>query len=299
VDLLTYVLPGIVILAGLIIFFGSFFTVRSQTVVLIERFGKFSRVANAGLNFKLPIMETARTLSLATFQLDGKIETKTKDNVFVALPVSIQYRVIDHPEAIRSAFYKLVNPKQQIESYLYNILLSHIPETDLDDVFTSQPAIAKRATDELSSEMKDFGYEIVKVLITDVVVDDSVAKAMNRINAEQRNKVANQAQGEAEYVLKVKQAEADAEVRRLQGVGIAQERQAIADGWSKAITDLGQGGHMTDKEAAFLLMFTNYTDMMSRVGESKNTTMVFMPSGPQSITDFQQALTNAQLAMEK
>lgn len=176
---------------------GSFFSVRTQTAAGVERFGKFQRVAEPGLNFKLPFVEAKNEVSLVTFQLEGSIETKTKDNVFVQLPVKVQYRIIDTPQSIKDAYYKLANPKSQIESYLYNILLGHILETTLDDVFLNQPAIAQRATVELSAEMKDFGYEIVKVLITDIIPNEGVKTAMNRINEQTQLAVTNQAQGDA------------------------------------------------------------------------------------------------------
>jgi regulator of protease activity HflC (stomatin/prohibitin superfamily) len=291
---------GVVLLVVAIIVIRSFaFTVRTQTAAVVEKFGKFNRVANAGLNFKLPFVETARNISLVTYQLEGSIETKTQDNVFVQLPVKVQYRVIDTSESIRDAYYKLANPQAQIESYLYNILLGHIPDTTLDQIFLTQPAIAQRATTELSAEMKDFGYEIVKVLITDIVPDEGVKAAMNRINAETRNAAANKAQGDAEYILKVRQAEADAEVKRLEGVGVAQEREAIAVGWTESIKKLQQDTSMTDAEASFLLLFTNWTDMLRSVGGSTNSTMVFMPSGPEGMQTFQQTMTNALLAAAK
>jgi regulator of protease activity HflC (stomatin/prohibitin superfamily) len=289
---------GLIFLAicALILLKSCAFTVRTQTAVIVEKFGKFNRVAGPGLNFKMPFVETIRTISLVTYQLEGSIETKTQDNVFVQLPVKVQYRVIDTPDSIRNAYYKLATPQTQIESYLYNILLGHIPDTTLDQIFLTQPAIAQRATAELSAEMKDFGYEIVKVLITDIIPDVGVKTAMNRINAETRNAAANKAQGDAEYILKVRQAEADAEVKRLEGVGVAQEREAIAAGWTESIKKLQADTAMTDSEAAFLLLFTNWTDMLREVGGSTNSTMVFMPSGPEGLQNFQQTMTNAMLA---
>lgn len=290
-----YILLAVVAIFAIATVFSAAFTVRTQSAAIVEKFGKFSRVATPGLNFKLPFVETSRSVSLETFQLDGKIETKTKDNVFVDLPVAVQYRVIDSPEGIRNAYYKLSNPKAQIESYLYNILLGHIPETTLDEIFLTQPAIAARATMELSGEMKDFGYEIVKVLITDIIPDEGVKSAMNRINEETRNADANKAQGDAEYILKVRQAEADAEVKRLEGVGVAKEREAIADGWAESIKKVKADTALDDTAATFLLLFTNWTDMMREVGGSKNSTMVFMPSGPEGLQNFQQIMTNAML----
>ena len=296
VDFLLYVFLAVLAILIISTILGSFFSVRTQTAAVIERFGKFSRVAEPGLNFKLPFVEAKHEVSLVTFQLEGSIETKTKDNVFVQLPVKVQYRIIDTPQSIKDAYYKLANPKSQIESYLYNILLGHIPETSLDDVFSNQPAIAQRATTELSAEMKDFGYEIVKVLITDIIPNEGVKTAMNRINEQTRLAVANQAQGDAEYILKVRQAEADAEVKRLEGVGVAQERSAIAQGWEEAITKVKQGTDLDDVGASFLLLFTNWTDMLRVVGGSTNSTMVFMPAGPEGLENFQATMTNALLA---
>lgn len=297
IDLASVAMVAVAILVMICVMtlFSSFFTVKTQTAAVVERFGKFNRIAHAGLNFKLPFIEASHTVLLNVQQLNGTIETKTQDNVFVELPVAVQYQVKDSPESIQNAFYRLANPKSQIESYLYNILLAHIPDTSLDEVFTTQPIIAARATKELGDEMIPFGYEIVKVLITDIVPDDGVKNAMNRINAESRNAQANKAQGDAEYILKVRQAEADAEVKRLEGVGIAKEREAIAEGWARSIADVKADTKLSDEQATFLLLFTNWTDMMREVGKGDNSTMVFMPSGPDGLTGFQTLLTNAML----
>jgi regulator of protease activity HflC (stomatin/prohibitin superfamily) len=273
----------------------SVFTVRTQTVAIIERFGKYTRVATAGFNITNPFFETTREVSLETLQLEGSIQTKTKDNVFVTLPVTVQYSVGQTDDEIRNAYYKLSRPQSQMTAYLNNILLGHIPSMDLDELFISQVQVSKRATDELSAEMQPFGYQIVKVLITDIKPDPGVVAAMNRINEETRNLAANKAQGDAEYVLKVRQAEADAEVKRLEGVGVAQERMAIADGWEESIKKIKAGTNLDDNAATGMLLFTNYTDAMKSIGESKNTTMVFLPSSPDAISSFQSALTNALL----
>lgn len=296
VGLVALILLAVLVIVAISTIASAAFTVRTQHAAIVEKFGKFQRVAEAGLSFKLPFVESVRVISLETFQLDGKIETKTKDNVFVELPVSVQYRVIDRPQQIADSYYKLTNTKAQIESYLYNILLAHIPETDLDEVFLTQPQIAARATKELSDEMLPFGYEIVKVLITDIVPDAGVRSAMNRINEMNRLAVANKAQGDAEYILKVRQAEGDAEVMRQTGLGIASERNAIADGLAEAIEKIAKGTSMSETAAMGILLFTNWTAMLKEVGSTKNSTMVFMPSGPEAITNFQETLNTALLA---
>jgi len=271
--------------------FGSFYTVPTQEAAVVARFGKFSHVARPGLNFKRPFVDSVELVSLATYQIDDTIETKTKDNVFVTLPVSCQWQVGSSDQAIQDYHYKLTNNKQ-ISSYLSNILLGHIPELDLDTLFTSQQQVSDRASKELEDQMSKFGVEITKVMITDIEPDAGVVKAMNSINEQTRLAVANKAQGDAEYILKVRQAEADAEVKRLEGVGVASEREAIA---AESIAKVKSDTDLGDQEATFLLLFTNWTDMMSKVGTSDNTTMVFMPSGPEGLTQFHQTMTNAQL----
>ena len=280
---------------GIVTLLCSVYTVSTYKAGVIERFGKFIGVAKPGLNFRMPFIDSVYEVNLATLQLTGNIETKTKDNVFVELPVTVQYCIGQSEEDIQNAYYKLSQPKAQIEAYLYNILLGHIPEMDLDDLFTSQSSVSLRATKELSDEMKQFGYLIVKVLITDIIPDDGVVTAMNRINEETRNAVANKAQGDAEYILKVRQAEADAEVKRLEGVGVANERKALAEGWEEAIEKIKGSTTLTDQGICNLLLYTNYTDMMAKIGSSDNSTLVFMPSGPEGLKDFQRTMTNALL----
>jgi regulator of protease activity HflC (stomatin/prohibitin superfamily) len=291
-------ITGLLVVVVLSVLFGSFFSVKTQTAVLVERFGKFHRVARAGLNFKLPFVETKHLVGLATYELDGKIDTKTKDNVFVSLPVSVQWHVGEKDEAIQAYYYKLTNTKQ-ISSFLYNILLGHIPGLDLDELFVSQQAVSDKVSMELEAQMVSFGIEILKVMITDIVPDEGVVKAMNSINEQTRLAVANKAQGDAEYILKVRQAEADAEVKRLEGVGVANERKAIAEGWEESIKKIKEGTDLSDVAATFLLLFTNWTDMLREVGSSKNSTMVFMPSGPDGLQNFQSTMTNALLAAKK
>jgi regulator of protease activity HflC (stomatin/prohibitin superfamily) len=281
-----------------IMFFGSFFTVQTQTARVVERFGKFNRIARPGLNFKLPFIEGTEEVDLATFQLDAKIETKTKDNVFVGLPITAQWRVGESDDSIQAYHYKLTN-HAQITSYLENILLGHVPDMDLDELFVSQQAVSDRASKELETQMACFGIEIVKVMITDISPDEGVVKAMNSINEQTRLAVANKAQGDAEYILKVRQAEADAEVKRLAGVGVAKEREAIAEGWEESIKKIQEATDMDDASATFLLLFTNWTDMLREVGSSDNSTMVFMPSGPDGLQNFQSTMTNALLAAHK
>jgi regulator of protease activity HflC (stomatin/prohibitin superfamily) len=209
--------------------FGSFFTVETAQVAIVQRLGKFSRVAGPGLNWKTPLIEAVvQRMSMKVQQFDVKVETKTQDNVFVQIPVSIQYKVI--PESVEAAFYKLTDPVKQIESMVYNVVLGHVPKMKLDDTFLNQAAIANDLRDSLDGSMKEYGYSIVKVLISDIVPDQKVKTAMNDINAAQREREATVSRAETNKLLLVKQAEAEAESKRLQGEGIANQRKAIIIG---------------------------------------------------------------------
>ncbi len=228
-DVLIWTFYTIFLFILLSLVLGSFFTVSTAQVAVITRFGKFLRVAEPGLNWKWPIIDTiAGKVSLRVNQITLTMETKTKDNVFVTIPISVQNKV--RPDKVFDAFYKLANPVEQIQSYVEQVILGHVPGMTLDEVFASQSGIAAAVKQELDVDMAAFGYEIVNVLVTDIVPDAKVKSAMNDINAAQREQVAAAARGEAEKILVVKKAEAEAESKALQGQGIANQRKAIIEG---------------------------------------------------------------------
>ena len=228
-DQLFWIPVAVGVFIVLYLIFGSFFTVRTAEVAVITRFGKFLRVAEPGLNWKRPFFDSVTGIvSLRVNQITLTMETKTKDNVFVTIPISVQNRV--RPEKVYDAYYKLSDPVAQIKSYVEQVILGHVPGMTLDEVFATQSSIAAAVKQELDADMALFGYEIVNVLVTDIVPDAKVKSAMNDINAAQREQVAANARGEAEKILVVKKAEAEAESKALQGQGIANQRKAIIEG---------------------------------------------------------------------
>jgi regulator of protease activity HflC (stomatin/prohibitin superfamily) len=235
----VFLIPvGALALIVLIVFLSSFFTVNTAEVAVITRFGKFLRVADPGLNWKRPFFDSvAGLVSLRVNQISLTMETKTKDNVFVTIPISVQNRV--RPEKVYDAYYKLADPTAQIKSYVEQVILGHVPGMTLDEVFASQSSIAAAVKQELDADMATFGFEIVNVLVTDIVPDQKVKSAMNDINAAQREQVAANARGEAEKILVVKKAEAEAESKALQGQGdhrgLAGLHRAIPEGGGRRI----------------------------------------------------------------
>ena len=241
------VLGAIVVILVLGVFFGSFFTVEQAHAGIVQRLGKFSRIAPPGLNFKMPYLDTVvANLTLQVQQLDVKVETKTKDNVFVQIPISVQYKVT--PEKVYDAFYKLSDPIKQIESFVYNVILGHVPKMTLDETFDQQAQIAIDVKNNLDTSMQEFGYSIVKSLITDLVPDEKVKAAMNDINAAAREREATVSRAETEKLLLVKKAEADAESKRLQGEGIANQRKAIIEGLRDSVAKFSGVGRRRHAE---------------------------------------------------
>lgn len=278
---------------------GSFFTVDTAQVAVITRFGRFLRVAEPGLNWKLPFLDhVAGLVSLRVGQITLTMETKTKDNVFVTIPISVQNRV--RPEKVYDAFYKLSNPVEQIQSYVEQVILGHVPGMTLDEVFASQSGIAAAVKKELDADMAGFGYEIVNVLVTDIVPDAKVKSAMNDINAAQREQVAANARGEAEKILVVKKAEAEAESKALQGQGIANQRKAIIEGLQGSIEQFQKVvGDVSTSEVMQLVLVTQYFDTLKSIGESDKTNTLFLSHSPASVTEISNQILQSMLVAER
>jgi regulator of protease activity HflC (stomatin/prohibitin superfamily) len=286
------IVAAVIALLVLFTVLGSFFTIQTQQAAVIQRFGKFLRVATAGLNFKAPWIDNIVALvDLRIQQFSAIIETKTKDNVFVKIPVNVQYFII--PESVENAFYKLSNPKAQIESYVYNVILGHVPGMILDDVFLQQAEIAVDVKTQLEASMQPFGYGISKVLITDVIPDDRVKASMNSINAALRDQEAAKAQGEAKRILMVAQAEAEKQAKILQGEGIAGEREAVAKGLEKSILEIkGAVPGVSETDVLAILALTQHYDTLKAIGASDHTNTILVPHTPDAVGALMAQLRN-------
>ncbi len=298
-DLFLVVLLAALAILALTLILGSFFTVNTAQVAIITRFGKFLRVADAGLNWKTPYFDSVTGLvSLRVNQINLTMETKTKDNVFVTIPISVQNRV--RPEKVFDAFYKLSDPVAQIKSYVEQVILGHVPSMTLDEVFASQSSIAAAVKQELDADMAAFGYEIVNVLVTDIVPDAKVKSAMNDINAAQREQVAATARGEADKILVVKKAEAEAESKALQGQGIANQRKAIVEGLQVSIEQFQKAVEgATSRDVMQLVLVTQYFDTLKSIGESDKTNTLFLAHSPGAVKEVSDQILESMLVAQK
>ena len=263
-----------------ILLFGIFFIVKQQSAAIVERFGRFIGVRHSGLQLKIPIVDRiAGRVSLRVQQLDVVVETKTKDDVFVKIKVSVQYKVIK--DNVCDAFYKLDFPQDQITCYVFDVVRAEVPKMILDDVFEKKDDVAIAVKTELNDAMVNYGFDIIKTLVTDIDPDSQVKDSMNRINASEREKVAAQFEGDAQRILIVERAKAEAESKRLQGQGIADQRREIARGLEDSVKVLN-GVNINSQEASALIVVTQHYDTLQSVGSASNSNLILMPNSPQA-----------------
>ncbi|OGG62439.1 protease [Candidatus Kaiserbacteria bacterium RIFCSPHIGHO2_02_FULL_49_34] len=295
-DIVLSVIVGLVLLATLYL---SFFTVDQQTVAVVQRFGKFARSATPGLSFKLPWIDwVAGTVNLRVQQLNVKVETKTEDNVFVQFMVSVQYFIM--PTKVYEAFYKLDDPEKQITSFVFDVVRARVPSIKLDDIFAKKDEIADAVKLELEGVMDDFGYGIVKALVTDIDPDAKVKESMNEINAAQRMRMAASEKGEADRILKVKAAEAEATSKALQGKGIADQRKAIIDGLRESVTEFEQAvPGATAQDVMNLVLMTQYFDTLKDVAGSSQSNTILIPHSPGALSDLAAQMRNAMITADQ
>ena len=280
---------------------GSLFLVKQKNAFIIERLGKFNKVSKAGLNFKIPILDSiAGHVNLRVRELPVEVETKTKDDVFVKIVVSVQFFVIDNLEGIKDSFYELNNPEQQIQSYVFDSIRSEVPLMELDDVFAEKEKIAFAIKNELSDTMRQFGFDFIKALVTDIDPDAKVKHSMNEINAAKRLKEAAKEEAGAEKIRVVAAAEADAESKRLVGEGIAKQRIAIANGLKESVEEvkLAMEDHVTSQDVMNMLFMTQHYETVSKLAENNSST-IFMPYSPDNVGDLQMQIQSSLIAVDE
>ncbi len=291
-------IPTIVwIIPVILIILSGLFIVKQQTAAVVERFGKFNSIRHAGLNFKVPIVDRiAGRISLKIQQLDVIVETKTQDDVFVHLKISVQFQV--QQEHVYNAFYKLQNPHEQITAFIFDTVRAEVPKLILDDVFVKKEEIALAIQRELKDAMLNYGYDIIKALVTDIDPDEKVKIAMNRINAAQREKVAAQYEGDAQRILIVERAKAEAESKRLQGKGIADQRREIAKGLEESVKVLDNAG-INSQEASALIVITQHYDTLQSVGSETNSNLILLPNSPNAASNLLNDMVTSLVAANK
>ena len=288
-------------IALFIVLRGTFYLVTQTQAVIIERLGKFHKVSKAGFHLKIPLIDSiSGNLNLRVRELPVEVETKTKDDVFVRIVVSVQFFVIASEDGIKASFYELNNPEQQIQSYVFDSIRSEVPLMELDDVFAQKEKIAIAIKNELSETMKRFGFDFIKALVTDIDPDAKVKHSMNEINAAKRMKEAAKEEAAGAKIRVVAAAEADAESKRLSGEGIAMQRIAIANGLKESVQEVKQAmeSDVTSKEVMNMLFLTQHYETIAKLGEHNSST-IFMPYSPNNVADLQLQIQSSLIAVEE
>ena len=289
------------IIGGLIVIFLilSIYTVKQQTFAVIERFGKFSRVTDPGLHCRIPLVESiSGRVSIRVNELNVKIRTKTNDNVFVDLLIAVQY-FVDGRDKVWDAFYKLTNPQQQMESWIFDTVRAKVPTMILDDVFEKKEDIATDVEQSLTERLQYYAYSLVRSLVNDMQPDAGVADAMNEINRQQRLRVAAEHEGEAKMIIVVKEAEADAESKRLSGEGIADQRTAIVEGLRESVSKTSKSLGVEATSVMTLVLMTQYYDMLTEVGKHSTTNTIMLPHTPGAVGSIQEQIIASLEASKK
>ncbi len=266
----------------------SLYTVEQQTIAIIERFGKFKGLAEPGLHARVPfgIDSVSSRESMRVRQLDLDVETKTKDDVFAIIRLAIQYSIPDKGKVF-DAHYKLVDHTKQMDSWVFDVVRSKVPTMKLDEVFENKDAIADEVKKHLQERMEQYGWSIVRSLVNDIAPDKKVKDAMNEVNTQQRLKMAAESEGEKKKILTIKAAEAEAESKRLQGEGIANQRRAIINGYKDSVQSFQQGfPGSSAKEVMDLVALTQYFDTLQVLGADSRTKVIFLPSNPGAIGNY-------------
>jgi regulator of protease activity HflC (stomatin/prohibitin superfamily) len=290
----------IYVIIALMLLKGTIYMVKQQTAVVIERLGKFHKVSRPGLQFKIPLIDSiAGNINLKVRELPVEVETKTKDDVFVKIIVSVQFFVVNSIEGIEDSFYKLNNPERQIQSYVFDSIRSEVPKMELDSVFAEKDKIAIAVKNELSETMQQFGFDFIKALVTDIDPDSKVKHAMNEINAAKRMKEAAKEEAAAAKIRVIAAAEADAESKRLAGEGIALQRIAIANGLKESVAEvkLAMEDHVTSQDVMNMLFMTQHYETVAKLSEN-NTSTIFMPYSPDNVGDLQMQIQSSLLAVD-
>ncbi|MGD2108748.1 MAG: SPFH domain-containing protein [Phycisphaerae bacterium] len=292
--LLVVLIIGFVI--GLFFVLSGLFTVQQQTRAIIERFGRFMRIAGPGLNFKIPIIDSvAARITHRVRELEIKVESKTKDDVFVDLLIAVQFFVREEDSAARAAYYRLSNPEQQLSSYVFDTVRALVPEMPVDHVFSEKDKIAAAVKERLSDIMEQFGYTILQSLVNDIQPDHTVKEAMNKVNASARMKEAAKNEAEAQKIRTIAEAEAEARAKELQGVGIARQRLAIANGLKESVEACAEAG-ISPEEATKMVLLTQHYDTVTAVGAHSKASIIMVPYTPAGMNEVSQQIMQALIA---
>ncbi|KEG07108.1 hypersensitive-induced response protein 1-like [Trypanosoma grayi] len=250
-------------------------TVGQSEVAVLETCGRFNTIAGPGCHCVLPWTYKAGTLSMRLREHHFMIRSKTKDNVFVTLKLTINVQVV--PDRVDAAFYGLEEPLSIIQSYVENSVEAKIPLYNLEALFIERGTISQQLKNETDAIMEVYGWDIVSALITEIDPGDEMTEAINSIQKYQRLRVAAVDEAETKKMQRVRAAEALCESRRLAGQGLAEQRKAIVAGLRKSVEVMRHDANgLNNEDVLNLLLINQYYDTMKSVAENSGGSLLII-----------------------
>lgn len=265
--------------------------VQQNTVLVIEFLGKFRRIMDAGLSIKIPFLERVAakvTLRQQNFAIRGSYPSK--DKVIVDVATNLIYAVDSGPDGIKKFTYTLSNRDQSIGAIIENSLRTYIAKETHEGILEKKEELASHIRNDLEVQFSDWGMLISSFQITEVTFPATITQAMSEVVASEQLKKAAENKGEATKIQAVKVAEGEKERKRLQGEGIALERQAISEGLKESIEIVRGATGQNSAEILALLTLTQYLDTLKSIGLTENSKIIFMDTNVNKTPDLMQQL---------
>jgi regulator of protease activity HflC (stomatin/prohibitin superfamily) len=255
------------------------YTVPQRREALITSFGKYVRTQfNAGLNVKYPwpFNVVAARIPTDLRQVTEMLDTKTKDNLFVSLPITIQYEVTDTARY----FFDTDHPVHQMSKIVSASVRKYTSGKDFQELYDERDEISEAVISDVKKQILEYGINIRRIVVDEPTVPQDVQDAYNHVRASERQKDAAQNEAAADYIRRVKAAEADKERNILIGQGVAGFRKSIAEGYTGIRNELIAQGVNPDKAEHFMEEAMRL-DTMRDIGDKGNMVIV-IPSESKS-----------------
>lgn len=273
--------------------------IDQNTIAVVELFGKYNRSMVAGFNVIIPFLESIRervSLRQQNFGLQGNYPSK--DKVITTIGTNLIYAV-DHGvtaanptggEGIKKFVYELEDREKSIEASIENSLRTYVARETHESLLEKKEELALHIKGDLENQFKDWGMKISSFQITNVTFPLTITNAMSEVVASEQLMRAASNKGEAIKIQAVKEAEADKERKRLQGEGIALEREAIAEGLKKSIEIVKNITKQDSAQIIATLTLTQYLDTIKTIGVSQNAKVIFVDTNVNKTKDLMSTL---------
>jgi regulator of protease activity HflC (stomatin/prohibitin superfamily) len=297
---------AILVLLGLFIGTKSFKIIGQAEVMVIERLGRFHRLARSGFNILIPFIERPKSIDVRYFEADvsgvkriaagstTRIDLReqvlnfpsqpviTKDNVTIDIDAVLYYRVADPQKAT----YAVQNLPYALETLTRTTLRNIVGEMELDQTLASRDQINKRMREVIEEAAVSWGVDVTRVELQAIEPPRDIQQSMElqmRAERERRAAVTNAEASKRAAILEaeglresqVRKAEGEKEAAILRAQGLAEARLAMADAEAEALRRVAAS--LPDGHASMYLLGLKYLEALPRLAEGRGST-IFLPT---------------------